>query len=64
MNMSIYFLMLSANSLMISNSSWFAFDVKYRRNDIITYKILQILGYIQIHGLTVSEYSIKFSTVS
>jgi len=62
--MSIYFLMLSANSLMISNSSWFAFDVKYRRNDIITYKILQILGYIQIHGLTVSEYSIKFSTVN
>ena len=64
MNMSIYFLMLSANSLMISNSSWFAFDVKYRRNEIITYKILQILGYIQIHGLTVSEYSIKFWSVN
>ena len=56
--------MLSANSLMILNLSWLAFNEKYRRNEIITYKILRILGYIQIHGLTVSEYSIKISTVN
>lgn len=50
--------MLSAKSLMILNLSWLAFNVKYRRNEIITYKILQIRDY----NVTVTY--IKISTVN